>query len=44
MLYKITLITDKIAKLQEALEELNKHKSCKQQYIRIEETLTIGKV
>jgi hypothetical protein len=38
------LMQEEIGCLQDAIEALTKRKSCKRQYIRIEETLIVGKV
>jgi hypothetical protein len=44
MAHKMVLLTEKITTLQEALDKSNKRKSRKRQYVRTEETLTVGEV
>jgi hypothetical protein len=42
--HNIVLIQEEIGRLRDVIKELIKHKSCKRQYVRVEETLTVSKV
>jgi hypothetical protein len=38
------LLQEEQARMRSAVEELTKRKGCKRRYVRVEETLTVGKV
>jgi hypothetical protein len=38
------LVQEEIGRLQDAVNTLTKRKTCKRQYVRVEETLTVSKV
>jgi hypothetical protein len=40
----MVLVQEEIGCLQDAINTLTKRKACKRQYIRVEETLTVGEV
>jgi hypothetical protein len=42
--HNIVLVQEEIGRLQDAVNTLTKRKTCKRQYIRTEETLTVSKV
>lgn len=42
--YYVVLLQEEQARMRSAIEELTKRKGRKRQYVRVEETLTVGKV